>query len=320
MDALAVMAAFAISVGIGRGAMAAGPALGLVDLPDSEGLKTHRGAVVPLGGAGILLGLHVGLALAGLFDPGLLAGTVLMWLVGLFDDGRGLDPRLRLVAAALAGWALVVLGDRGGTWQLALAAMLLVVVAVNAVNLFDGLDGLAGSVTTVIAGALAVLGMTRSLSIAVAGMVLAAALLGFLLWNLPPARLFLGDNGAYVVGVTLAWLAIRISPDWGALAVSAALLGVPLIDLAVTVLRRMRAGAPLFGGDRDHSYDRLHARGLSVVAVDLVMVAAQISWAGVVIAVAVNFGDLAAVAVAIGLGLVVIVALGWSRRSPAPRR
>jgi UDP-GlcNAc:undecaprenyl-phosphate GlcNAc-1-phosphate transferase len=313
MDAIALSLSLATAMLLGGVMVVMGGRLGLVDLPDSEGLKTHQSEPVVLGGTAVLVGLHVGLVVAGLFDWGLFAATLGMWAVGLVDDRAGLDPKLRLLAAGGAGVLLVAIGDTDRGWQLVPVAALLVIVTVNAVNLLDGLDALAGSVTAVVAIGLAVLAAGRGLDGAAAGAFLAAALVGFLVWNLPPARMFLGDNGAYVVGVTLAWLTIRASPDWGAGLVSVAVIGIPLLDLAVTVIRRMRSGLPLLAGDRDHSYDRFHGRGVRVGWVAVCFVGAQAVWSGLIIATSVTVGDLTACVVALVLGLAVVGWLGWRR-------
>ncbi len=140
--------------------------------------------------------------------------------------------------------------------------VLLVVVAVNAVNLFDGLDGLAASVATVSALGLAVLADVHGLDLGF-GIVLAAALLGFLVWNWPKARLFLGDNGSYTVAVFLVY-GIADAADagsaWSLLAV-AGVLGMFVVDLVATLVRRRILGYPTFGGDRNHLYDQLRPEG-----------------------------------------------------------
>jgi UDP-GlcNAc:undecaprenyl-phosphate GlcNAc-1-phosphate transferase len=143
------------------------------------------------------------------------------------------------------------------------------------VNLFDGLDGLVGSVGLVTALGLAWLAGSRGLEAGMA-LALAAALAGFLILNWHPARVFLGDAGAYVVGMLLAHLII-VSSSGGSLEilVASALLGVFAIDLLVTMLRRRLVGAPMFLGDRSHIYDQLRDRGWSVPGVALVMAAVQ---------------------------------------------
>ena len=128
----------------------------------------------------------------------------------------------------------------------------------NAVNLIDGQDGLAGGVGAIGALGLAALVADASSPDAALGLALAGALAGFLAWNLPPARIFLGNGGAYAVGAILAVLAAMVVDADGPRGIVPALLclGVFLFDLGFTVARRIGSGA-LASGDRLHSYDLL---------------------------------------------------------------
>jgi UDP-GlcNAc:undecaprenyl-phosphate GlcNAc-1-phosphate transferase len=264
-----------------------GPALGFVDRPDGF-LKSHEQLAVPLGGVGIFLAVQLGMALEGDFDPGLLAASALLLVLGLVDDRRPLSSVFRLVVEAVAGVVLAVAADvpaAGGIVGVALV-VILVVVAVNSVNLLDGLDGLAGSSALVSAVGISLLAASRDLGIAY-GFILAAALGGFLVWNWPRARLFLGDNGAYGVAIFLVYGFFRASPSASRLPVliASGLLGVFAVDLAVTLIRRKLSGRPLFLGDRSHVYDQLRDRGLSVAQVALTFAGAQAAIVGLVVIV-----------------------------------
>lgn len=300
---LGVAGAFLLGVASAGIAVRMGPRLGLVDLPDND-LKTHAGRPVPLGGAVLMVAVHVGLAVADAFDPGLLVATSIVFVMGLVDDIRGLPPLIRLAVTVAAGATLVLItglveGAVAGT-----TAVLLVVVAVNAVNLFDGLDALASSVGALSAVALSVFAFSLGVEAPWLPVILAAALGGVLVFNWPPARLYLGDNGAYVLGLTLAWAALRTSTDWPSGLLSAALIGVPLIDLGVTVVRRLKTGHPLFAGDRDHTYDRLNRRFSFLSGVALAMVAAQLVWTGLAL------GMYSVGGVGVALGAVVVFGVG----------
>ena len=262
----------------------------------------------------MMAGLHLGLVSVGAFDFALFVATSIVWVVGLVDDRRGLAPLWRVAASVLGGGALVAIGGLTSGLVAGIAGVAFVVVALNAVNLLDGLDALAASVTAIGAVGLSVFAATQGVSGAWTGALLAAALVGFLAWNFPPAKLFLGDNGAYVVGVTLAWLALRASSDWITGVVGVALIGVPLLDLAATILRRRMARAPLLTGDRDHSYDRLRQSGSSVGAVAATYSLAQAVWVLVLISVSVFFGEVLAVVVALILGGTIVLVFGLNRR------
>ncbi len=282
-----VALAFLVAGMLGAGAIRLGPALGFVDRPDGY-LKSHDVPAVPLGGVGIFVAVHAAMALDGIFDMGLLAASGILLLLGLVDDRRPLSSVLRLGIEVAAGIVLAVGADlpaiEGGAVGLVLVVVLLV-VAVNAVNLMDGLDGLAGSSALVAGVGIGVLAAVRSLGIEY-GFIVAAALGGFLIWNWPKARLFLGDNGAYVVGGFLAYGFFQASPAAELdVLVASGLLGVFAVDLAVTLTRRRISGRPLFEGDRSHVYDQLHDRGLPIARVALTFAAGQAAIAALVILV-----------------------------------
>jgi UDP-N-acetylmuramyl pentapeptide phosphotransferase/UDP-N-acetylglucosamine-1-phosphate transferase len=131
-------------------------------------------------------------------------------------------------------------------------------VCANAMNIMDGQDGLAGLLGLVASLGLAVLARAAGLdAAAVVGFALAGALGGFLLWNRPPARVFLGNGGAYAVGAVLgmlAWFVAAVGGLRGLLAAGAC-LGPFAFEVIFTVIRRIRGGERVAAGDRLHSYD-----------------------------------------------------------------
>jgi UDP-GlcNAc:undecaprenyl-phosphate/decaprenyl-phosphate GlcNAc-1-phosphate transferase len=308
LELLGALVALVLAAVVGRLAIGIGNRFGVVDAPDGE-LKPHDGAPVPLGGAAVLVAAIGGLAVAGVLEVGLIVAAVLVWVVGLIDDTRGLSPAVRLVGVTIAGVVLVVLSERSfGTNEMIFWVVAVVVVA-NAVNLFDGLDALAGSVATVAVLGMIGFGMIQGLQSPWVVAVVGGAILGFLYWNRPPARLYLGDNGAYVVGLLLVWAAMFTGVDRMSRVVAVGLVGVPLIELGVTVFRRGLSGTPLFSGDRDHTYDRFYAHGVSEAKIALSYAAVQAVWAIVIIAVSMLTGDLptAITALALGAGLAALV-------------
>lgn len=317
MEGLGALVALGVALVLGRLAMSVGERLGLVDVPDGE-LKPHGGTPVPLGGGAVLVAAIGGLAVAGVFDLGLLVAAVLVWVVGLIDDTRGLSPVIRLVGVAVAGIAFVMLSERSFGTNEMIFLVVAVVVVVNAVNLFDGLDALAGSVTTVTVLGITGFGLAQGVEGAWAVGVIAGALLGFLYWNRPPARLYLGDNGAYVVGILLVWSATVTGADRMGRVVAVGLVGVPLIELGVTVFRRGLSGATLFSGDRDHTYDRLYRAGVSEWRIALFYAIVQAIWVGIIVSVSANTGDLptAITALAMGVGLAALVGVWMTVSQP----
>jgi UDP-N-acetylmuramyl pentapeptide phosphotransferase/UDP-N-acetylglucosamine-1-phosphate transferase len=136
--------------------------------------------------------------------------------------------------------------------------VLLLLLMANAVNLIDGQDGLAGGLGAIasvgLAAVIAANGADPALALVVAG-----ALVGFLAWNLPPARVFLGNGGAYGLGALLTVLAAQatLSHGWHGLLAAALCLGVFAFELTFTVVRRLLSSQRLAAGDRRHSYDLL---------------------------------------------------------------
>lgn len=228
-----------------------------------------------------------------------LAGVVTM-LIGLFDDLRVMSPGVKLVSnVAVAVFLLWLgLGDElvnvlthftgmrfgpGERWlELAYSvpvAMLIVVGSLNATNLIDGLDGLCTGVLGIISIGFFILAAHLRIShpgvdlrggMADERIVLSLAMLGaavgFLPFNLNPAKIFLGDAGSMLLGLNAAILILLFGQvqvtRWliGALMV----FGLPIADMCLTLVRRWRNGRPLMQGDRSHFYDQLRDRGLTV--------------------------------------------------------
>jgi UDP-GlcNAc:undecaprenyl-phosphate GlcNAc-1-phosphate transferase len=267
----------------------------IVDRPGD--LKTQRTPVAYLGGVAVFLAAVVGPVAAG--RPAVLLPCALALALGLADDLRPRPVRLRIsaeVVIAVVGAAVI-----DGPVLARIATAVLVIGLLNAVNLLDGQDGLAAGVGTVIATGFAVLGGdARPIGLAVAG-----ALVGFLVFNRPPARIYLGDAGAYFLGTLFALLpalTADATTSWSIWWAVPLLVAVPVFDTAVAIVRRARAHRPLLLGDRSHVYDQLVDRGLSVGRSTLVGIGAQV--------VLSTLGVLAAgatAAVALGVSLVVIV-------------
>lgn len=313
MATVGLVAAVVTSLVVCAITLVVGRRLGLVDRPDDE-LKPHSRPVVALGGLGVLTGVHVGLAVAGAFDVALLAATLVVWAMGLVDDLFGLSPAIRIAGATVAGVLLVLLSGLSDDPVLAVMWVAATVVVINAVNLLDGLDGLASSVAMVSLAGLWWFGVTQGTVGPHFYVVSIGAILGFVYWNLPPARMFLGDNGAYVIGVTLTWAALEASPDGTAGLVGIAIIGVPILDMCVTILRRLISRTVLVSGDRDHTYDLLVRSGIGVGTVDGVYALGQAVWATSAVVVSILLGDRAAVVITATAGLVLVLLVAFRMR------
>lgn len=260
-----------VAAALGYAARWAGPRLGALDRPDPDGtLKPHGRPVPYLGGIAVAGGTAAGLAVEGWILPGLVAAGLFGALaVGLVDDALELPALARLggqvglgIAVAAGGLLATALPGQPLAW---IGTVLLFAAAVNAVNMVDGMDGLAGGLAALSGAGIALVAVVTGRQEAFA-LAVAAAALGFLVHNLPPARLFLGDNGAYFLGAALAVATLAAGRTIPALAGRASCLGLFLLDLVLTVLRRGLGRKAILPGDRGHFYDQLLARGFSVPA------------------------------------------------------
>jgi UDP-GlcNAc:undecaprenyl-phosphate GlcNAc-1-phosphate transferase len=200
-------------------------------------------------------------------------------VLGTVDDIIPIPARAKFIVQALIAIGVYALGTRielvsapfgNMTLAPALSAIATVVWLVgiaNAFNLLDGADGVAGG--SAFFAATAIFMMSVALGHPAVGLIaaaLAGALLGFLPFNFPPARAFLGDSGSLVTGFLLAGLAVEGStkgPTLVAIAVPIVAFAVPLFDTTITLLRRLMRGQPVFQRDESHVHHRLARRGRS---------------------------------------------------------
>jgi UDP-GlcNAc:undecaprenyl-phosphate/decaprenyl-phosphate GlcNAc-1-phosphate transferase len=222
--------------------------------------------------------LHSPIALPVIAARNLLVPALIIFLLGLYDDLRGVSPYWKFLVQGLAA-TLLFFGGYGihrldlvsaGPLQTLFglpATVLWVVLITNAFNLIDGLDGLAaGSAlfSTIVVFIVALL--TPNFIVSVIAIALAGSILGFLRFNFHPASIFLGDSGSLFIGFMLSALAIAGSqkaPTMIAVAIPLVSLGLPILDVVLAVSRRSLNGKPIFKGDRDHIHHKLLKRGLS---------------------------------------------------------
>jgi UDP-GlcNAc:undecaprenyl-phosphate/decaprenyl-phosphate GlcNAc-1-phosphate transferase len=252
---------------------------GIVDRPGA--LKPQAKPVPYLGGVAVLAGAAVGVA-AG--RPTVMVPLVAALGLGVADDRFDLPAVGRLAGQVVVGVAVVVTCPvHLPAVVAALVIPVVTVLVINGVNLIDGLDMLAAGVAAVAAVGFAAMlhGSARQLAIG-----LGAALVGFLAYNRPPARIYLGDGGSYLLGTGLAvLLAESWAPGLAAPVGSAALavVAIPVGEVAFAATRRLRGHSSLMAGDRGHPYDRLVDRGwprpaasLAYIGMEAVLVAAAV--------------------------------------------
>jgi UDP-GlcNAc:undecaprenyl-phosphate GlcNAc-1-phosphate transferase len=211
----------------------------------------------------------------------MLAGGTVLALLGLIDDVRSLDWKLRLFVQTAVAVAMVLLG-----WRMSLfidaplltgaLSVLWIVLLVNSFNMLDNMDGLSAGVAAIAAAMLAAVMFTaprpdnNQPQLFVGGflLVVLGSLLGFLLHNRPPAKLFMGDAGSYLVGYLLAMATLTATFAGGstpkhAILAPLCVLAVPLYDTLTVVLIRLRAGRSPFVGDKSHFSHRLVELGMT---------------------------------------------------------
>jgi UDP-GlcNAc:undecaprenyl-phosphate GlcNAc-1-phosphate transferase len=223
----------------------------------------------------------------------ILVGAVGLGILGLLDDQRLVGPWVKLLVEISAGVALWLVGVRAGLFDVAALDLALTVVWVvgitNAINLLDNMDGLASGVTAISAITFFVISaqaghfLVGALALAVAG-----SALGFLFHNFPPAKIFLGDAGTLLFGFLLAALGLKLDlvgeNGFVRSAIPILALGVPIFDMIVVVIARIREGRPIYVGGLDHTSHRLARRGLSARAVALLHYAVQVVLSALAIA------------------------------------
>jgi UDP-GlcNAc:undecaprenyl-phosphate/decaprenyl-phosphate GlcNAc-1-phosphate transferase len=253
----------------------------------------HSQPLPRLGGVAIVLAFLLTMGIAGIVSwwyPRLSFGLspkalltilvpgLLIFLLGLYDDLHPVGPYLKFSVEVIAGVMLFagglrildvpVLFEHHLSWFVGLPLTIMWVLGItNAFNLIDGLDGLAaGSAffSTFVVFAVALISHTSLVSMAT--LILAGAILGFLRFNFNPATIFLGDCGSLFIGFMLSALALQgmqKSPTIIAVAIPVVSFGLPILETAISVVRRLISGRPVFTGDREHIHHKLLQQGLS---------------------------------------------------------
>jgi UDP-GlcNAc:undecaprenyl-phosphate GlcNAc-1-phosphate transferase len=305
---------------------------GWIDQP-AAGRHIHRHPVPRIGGLAIfvafgatlgtfLASLHV-LRIAAPFHVesvlGILAAALVVLGMGLFDDLRQLGPWQKFLIESLAAVLLYLDGfgvHRLATftgerilqpWVSLLLTVFWVLLITNAFNLIDGLDGLAaGSAlfSTVIMFVISL--VTASPLVSLLTIILAGAILGFLRYNFHPASIFLGDSGSLFIGFVLSAVALagsQKSTTMIAVAIPVVSLGLPILDVLLSVARRFLSAKPLFCGDDDHIHHKLLKRGLSQREAVLVLYGVTACFCLLSLALLHGHAMIALVLVLIGLGV-----------------
>jgi UDP-GlcNAc:undecaprenyl-phosphate GlcNAc-1-phosphate transferase len=251
-----------------------------VVLPRSD--RWHRDPTPTLGGIGIFIAFIVALIASYLIYPfpsiytnrwGIILGIFIMFFIGLYDDIKHITPPTKLIFQMLAATIVIFFGQNTidfFRWPIAniLLTFFWLVGITNAINLLDNMDGLAGGVSLITAGFLCVFFWKAGyIDLLIITLALAGSVLGFLVFNFPPARIFMGDSGSMFIGFALAALAVarrtQASNIFAIIGVPTLVFLLPILDtLFVSITRILRGQSPAVGGT-DHTSHRLVAFGLS---------------------------------------------------------
>jgi UDP-GlcNAc:undecaprenyl-phosphate/decaprenyl-phosphate GlcNAc-1-phosphate transferase len=262
----------------------------ILDWPDKE-RKLHARATPRTGGPAIFVtvvsvvaGCHLGGwgwctdEASGRFTLMLLISAGFLCALGLWDDKWGMHARRKLLLQTAAIIPFAVWGRSETTaalfgyqmdfaWLAIPVTLFWLVACTNFVNLVDGLDGLAGTVGLIVSATIAVLAWLHDLATPLClSLVLAGALVGFLVHNWPPARIFLGDSGSLPLGFLVGALSLEAAAKKATgltLAVPLVLLSIPMFDTSMAILRRKLNGLRIGSGDRAHIHHCLRDRGLT---------------------------------------------------------
>ena len=242
-----------------------------------------------LGGVAIIAGILAPLAIVGVLPLWILIGSLALCVIGAVDDARPLAPRSKFLMQTLVVILAVALGPGFALapwWFVGPAIVVFFLLStINAFNLIDGLDGLAAGVGIATAAAITGIAlMYGQTALALEGLAIIGALGGFLVFNLYPASIFMGDCGALPMGFLLGAAALQageaaaVDSRLPRYVIPVLLMLVPLLDTAIVSVSRMATGSPISRRGLDHSHHRLLALGLpDVRAVALVWVAASMS-------------------------------------------
>src|ERR1700719_1429166 len=289
--ALTFLSAFLVATLIMPVAKAASFRWGIVAQPSSD--RPHQKPTALLGGVAVLAGFVVAIGIVGVLTglpphsiPWLAGFALAMCLVGLLDDIVDLKPRHKLMLELAAISVLVWWGPQLDFFpyhavNIALTIFWLV-TATNAFNLIDGIDGLAAGVGIVAALSIAtVAGLHQHNGTMVAALAIAGALTGFMVFNFPPATVFMGDEGALAVGLVLGVLSIQGSCfGEGSLPARLAMpllaLMVPLLDTVTVTVTRLATGNPISRRGLNHSHHRLTRLGMSSASAAAALIGLQV--------------------------------------------
>lgn len=254
--------------------------IGLIDTP--TGRKIHKRPKPLVGGLGMIMSLSL---TSLLFFPlsnmrGFYSGLIILTIIGFLDDHKEVNHYWKFFAQAIAAACIILLnnnvllsfGDLFSTGEIKLGIFAIPITifctigVINSINMIDGLDGLAGGISLIAFVSFAVLSyLNNQVELMALSLALSGVVMGFLLYNWPPSKLFMGDAGSLSLGFSLAFLSIAITQGKGSVippVVPLLILAVPVIDAVIVMAERVFRGESPFCADKTHIHHRLIDSGI----------------------------------------------------------
>ncbi len=288
-DMIRIVLAFFAALGITFAAMPfaklTAEKIGAIDVP-KDARRMHKEPIPRLGGIAIYFGFLASFLFFGVLTPqmlGILAGSVIIVIVGIFDDRKPIKASVKFLIQLIAAAVVALCGVKIEVFtnpllfssqeylvlgSLSIPVTVLWIAAVtNAVNLIDGLDGLAAGVASISSVCLLIIAlMVSEANVAVFTACIAGACIGFLPYNMNPAKIFMGDSGALFLGFVLACISIEgVFKAYAVIsfAVPLLVLALPIFDTTIAILRRIKNKKPIMQPDRGHLHHRLIDMGFN---------------------------------------------------------
>ncbi|MGN6395623.1 MAG: MraY family glycosyltransferase [Mucilaginibacter sp.] len=295
--------------------------------------KEHDHGIPRLGGVAIFVGFTITSLLFCMTDKSLpinylLTACIILFAMGIKDDLSGVNSNTKFIIQFVVCAILVVPGDIRltgmygvfGIYELpyflsVILSVLIIMLIVNAFNLIDGIDGLAATTGIIANGAFAILFIyLKQYELAAVSIAMAGSVLGFLKFNLSPAKIFMGDTGSLLIGLISAVMAMKfiqvnmLTPDklpgiYEAPALTVAILIGPIFDTIRVFVIRIANGVSPFAADRNHIHHRMLKLGLTHLQTTLILTAANVATILMVLILK-EYGNTVLILMVIGLSLV----------------
>lgn len=253
--------------------------VGATDCPDDR--KVHQKTMPRLGGISIYVSFSISLLLTG-YDMEmatlLLLSSLIILLTGIMDDLFGLKPKLKLLGQSLGASIFIIFGDAHldvFSWieiewlQQTLSfgmSFLWIILITNSINIIDGLDGLASGLSGIMLFFISIFSINQgNYFISALSLILLSSILGFLLHNFYPAKIFLGDTGSLFIGYMIATISLLTfdTSTVDLLITPFILIGIPILDTIYAIIRRITNNKSLFSADKGHLHHQLINSGFS---------------------------------------------------------